>query len=88
MLQGLVCGTLLYVVFFEILNRERERKSYAMANSRAIGFIQFISLVVGLVGMGLLVTEFHEHHDDGQHSNSTDSGDDHDHDHDHRNLSF
>ncbi len=47
-------GTLLYVVCFEILNRERDRKTYSMKKVRAIGFIQFLALSTGLVAMAML----------------------------------
>ncbi|ODM95764.1 Zinc transporter ZIP1 [Orchesella cincta] len=76
---GIACGTLLYVVFFEILNRERDRKSYSMSSSRAIGFIQFVALVVGLVSMGCLLTLTHGHNSEDSH----DHGDDHDPGHEH-----
>jgi len=59
--QGLVCGTLLYVVFFEVLNREKERRAYSMPNSRAVGFIQFTSLVIGIVAMGWMSIKAHSH---------------------------
>lgn len=55
----------MYVVFFEILNRERDRKTYSMPHSRAIGFLQFLSLVSGLVAMGWLSAITHDH--DGHH---------------------
>lgn len=60
-LQGLVCGCLVHLIFFEILNRERDRKAYTMPHSRAIGFLQFVSLGVGLLAMGVLTTLTHEH---------------------------
>ncbi|CAL8074490.1 unnamed protein product [Orchesella dallaii] len=74
-IEGIACGTLLYVVFFEILNRERDRKSYSMSTSKAIGFLQFVALLVGLVSMGCLLTLTHGH--------AHEESDDHDHDHDH-----
>lgn len=74
--QGLVVGTLIYVVCFEILNRERDRKTYSIKKARAIGFIQFLALGAGLVAMGLLATMSHDHGGD-------DHGHDHEDDHDH-----
>jgi hypothetical protein len=72
-----VVGTLVYVVCFEILNRERDRKTYSLKKVRAIGFVQFIALAVGLVAMGILATMTHGHaeHELGD--------EEHDHDHDH-----
>lgn len=61
-------GTLIYVVCFEILNRERERKTYSLGTTRAIGFVQFLALGVGLVAMGVLATMAHNHdHEDECH---------------------
>lgn len=86
-IEGLVVGTLIYVVCFEILNRERDRKTYSMKKARAIGFIQFLSLAVGLVAMGALSTLTHSHGHAHDHEEGTiDDGHDHDHDHDHLHL--
>jgi hypothetical protein len=72
-----VCGTLIYVVFFEILNRERERKVTSLKKSKAIGFIQFVAIAVGLVAMGALSTLTHSHDDHDE--TTTEDGHDHDH---------
>ncbi|XP_029671341.1 zinc transporter ZIP1-like isoform X4 [Formica exsecta] len=74
-LQGLASGTLLYVVFFEILQEHRT------------GLGQYISILFGfLVMFGLQMLTAHSHsHDHGQghgHSNAEEE-EDHDHDHDH-----
>jgi solute carrier family 39 (zinc transporter), member 1/2/3 len=47
-LQGMAAGTLIYVVFFEVLHRERSNLAHA-------GIWQFIALLVGfLVMFGLI----------------------------------
>ncbi|XP_070152854.1 zinc transporter ZIP1-like isoform X3 [Polyergus mexicanus] len=74
-LQGLASGTLLYVVFFEILQEHRT------------GLGQYISILFGfLVMFGLQMLTAHSHsHDHGHshgHSNAEEE-EDHDHDHDH-----
>jgi solute carrier family 39 (zinc transporter), member 1/2/3 len=47
-LQGMAAGTLVYVVFFEVLHRERSNLAHA-------GIWQFIALLVGfLVMFGLI----------------------------------
>jgi len=47
-LQGMAAGTLIYVVFFEVLHRERTNLSHA-------GIWQFLAVVVGfLVMFGLI----------------------------------
>jgi zinc transporter 1/2/3 len=45
-MQGLACGTILYVAFFEILERERSKST--------VGLIQWTLLVLGFLAiMGL-----------------------------------
>ncbi|XP_034256033.1 uncharacterized protein LOC117653952 isoform X2 [Thrips palmi] len=64
LLQGLATGTLLYVVFFEILERQR-----AGGHS---GIRQYLAVLVGfLVMFGMMFIGGHEHHHDHDH--------DHDH---------
>jgi len=60
-LQGLASGTILYVVFFEILGRERERKNSYLRENKAVGFIQFASLVTGAACMSCLFAFTHDH---------------------------
>ncbi|XP_039968613.1 protein zntC [Bactrocera tryoni] len=67
-LQGLACGTLLYVVFFEILSKNHS------------GLVAYFSLLVGFLimfGLQQLGSEGHSHS-----HGSCASGNDHDHDHD------
>ncbi|XP_029172442.1 uncharacterized protein LOC114941592 isoform X1 [Nylanderia fulva] len=78
-LQGMAAGTLLYVVFFEVLARER-------ANEKS-GLLQLMAIIVGFTLMlGLQIATAHSHsHDHGQghgHSHG-EMEEDHDHDHDH-----
>ncbi|XP_020288069.1 zinc transporter ZIP1-like isoform X3 [Pseudomyrmex gracilis] len=79
-LQGLASGTLLYVVFFEVLQEHRT------------GLKQYISILVGfLVMFGLQMLTAHSHsHSHGHTHNHTEEENhydalhhDHDHDHDH-----
>lgn len=66
-LQGLASGTLLYVIFFEVLSKERS------------GLWQYLAVFVGFFFMfGIKVLTGHGH----SHSHGI-SEDDHDHDHDH-----
>ncbi|KAM0737372.1 Zinc transporter ZIP2 [Formica fusca] len=77
-LQGMAAGTLLYVVFFEVLARER-------ANEKS-GLLQLVAIIVGFTLMlGLQIATAHSHsHDHGQgHGHSNAEEEDHDHDHDH-----
>jgi len=69
LLSGFSAGTILYVVFCEILERER---------SKAYGRIQrYISLLLGFILMAcLLIVHTHDH---GDHDHGTET--DHDHDH-------
>merc|ERR1719369_2091454 len=55
-LQGLAGGTLLYVVMFEVLQREKEKD--------VSGILQLFGLLVGFGFMTLLQTLVHEDHDD------------------------
>uniref|UniRef100_A0A8D8CHU3 Zinc transporter ZIP3 n=1 Tax=Culex pipiens TaxID=7175 RepID=A0A8D8CHU3_CULPI len=68
-LQGLASGTLLYVIFFEVLSKERS------------GLWQYLAVFVGFFFMfGIKFLTGHGH----SHSHAVvDGGDDHDHDHDH-----
>jgi len=53
-LQGLAAGTLLYVVFFEVLEKERQKKKN--------GLLQVIFVVLGFVVMVLVQLVGHEDH--------------------------
>ncbi|XP_011860607.1 PREDICTED: zinc transporter ZIP3-like isoform X2 [Vollenhovia emeryi] len=76
-LQGLASGTLLYVVFFEILQEHRT------------GLRQYLSILVGFLvmfGLQMLTAHSHSHggHGHGHSHNHTHMEQlDHDHDHDH-----
>ncbi|XP_032673908.1 zinc transporter ZIP1-like isoform X2 [Odontomachus brunneus] len=75
-LQGLASGTLLYVVFFEVLQEHRS------------GLKQYLSILVGFILMfGIQMLTAHSHsHSHGSPSPASDHGhghDHHDHDHDH-----
>ncbi|XP_069680676.1 zinc transporter ZIP3-like [Periplaneta americana] len=60
-LQGMAAGTLLYVVFFEVLQRER-------ANTQS-GIWQLIAIMAGFAVMfGLQLITGHEHHHHGHHA--------------------
>lgn len=51
-MQGLACGTILYVAFFEILERERSKST--------VGLIQWMLLVFGfcaIMGLQLLAVD-------------------------------
>ncbi|KYM76592.1 Zinc transporter ZIP2 [Atta colombica] len=91
-LQGMAAGTLLYVVFFEVLARER-------ANEKS-GLLQLVAIIIGFTLMlGLQIATAHSHshdgsshgHSHGSHghshdchsSNHTEIEEEHDHDHDH-----
>uniref|UniRef100_A0A1B0D4L4 Uncharacterized protein n=1 Tax=Phlebotomus papatasi TaxID=29031 RepID=A0A1B0D4L4_PHLPP len=55
-LQGLATGTLLYVIFFEILSKDRS------------GFIKFLAILIGfgvMFGLQFLTGHEHSHGDDG-----------------------
>ncbi|XP_011264589.1 zinc transporter ZIP1 isoform X3 [Camponotus floridanus] len=70
-LQGLASGTLLYVVFFEILQEHRT------------GLWQYVSILFGfLVMFGLQMSTAHSHSHNHGHGHG-DEEEDHDHDHDH-----
>ncbi|KYM98099.1 Zinc transporter ZIP2 [Cyphomyrmex costatus] len=96
-LQGMAAGTLLYVVFFEVLARER-------ANEKS-GLLQLVAIIIGFTLMlGLQIATAHSHshggnghgHSHGGHGHSHDchgsspnhteieEQDDHDHDHNHK----
>ncbi|XP_076619168.1 zinc transporter ZIP1 isoform X3 [Colletes latitarsis] len=76
LLQGLASGTLLYVVFFEILQEHRS------------GINQYLSILVGFVlmfGLQLLTAHSHSHshsHSHGSHSHVHGQEDEHHHDDD------
>ncbi|XP_034934316.1 zinc transporter ZIP1-like isoform X2 [Chelonus insularis] len=80
-LQGIATGTLLYVVFFEILHHNRD------------GLHQYLSIIIGFMVMfGLQIATAHSHshsHSHGgghEHLCGVDEHEDHDH-HDHHNPS-
>lgn len=74
-LQGMAAGTLLYVVFFEVLQRER-------ANTQS-GALQLIAIIAGfLVMLGFQVLLGHDH-SHGGHGHSHTSGVNYDHHDDH-----
>ncbi len=53
-MQGLACGTILYVAFFEILERERAKEM--------VGLIQWTLFVLGfLVMLGLQMQGIYQH---------------------------
>merc|ERR1711997_1121824 len=58
--QGLAAGTLLYVVFFEVLEKERLKKSY--------GLTQVTFIVLGFVVMILVELIEGKHHHHGHHA--------------------
>lgn len=72
-LQGLASGTLLYVIFFEVLSKERS------------GLWQYLAVFVGFFFMfGLKFLTGHGHsHNHGISSGGSDHDHNHDHDHDH-----
>ncbi|GJQ67764.1 hypothetical protein Trydic_g16561 [Trypoxylus dichotomus] len=61
-LRGLACGTLLYIVFFEIIKKDQHG-----------GLLQFLAILVGfLIMFGLTVLTAHEHsHNHDHHEEST-----------------
>ncbi|XP_021961884.1 zinc transporter ZIP3 [Folsomia candida] len=69
---GLATGTLLYVVFFEILNREREKKMYELEEVGGAGILQFAAVVVGMIFMEILsiMVSHHHHHGHGEDHNA------------------
>ncbi|XP_053970719.1 protein zntC-like isoform X1 [Hylaeus volcanicus] len=78
-LQGMAAGTLLYVVFFEVLARER-------ANDKS-GLLQLTAIIVGFMLMlGLQIATAHSHshsHSHGGHTHVHEDEHNHDADHDH-----
>uniref|UniRef100_A0A8D8LI87 Zinc transporter ZIP1 n=1 Tax=Cacopsylla melanoneura TaxID=428564 RepID=A0A8D8LI87_9HEMI len=86
-LQGMAAGTLLYVIFFEVLQRER-------SNTQS-GFLQLLAIMAGFAVMfALQFLHGHEHSHSHSHSHSVEtvtaaldlhnhSHDEHGHDHDH-----
>ena len=59
-LQGMAAGTLLYVVMFEVLNREREKEVH--------GMLQLTAVMVGFTLMLILeIFIHHEHHHEEEH---------------------
>ncbi|GLG96463.1 Uncharacterized protein GBIM_03441 [Gryllus bimaculatus] len=64
LLQGLASGTLLYVVFFEVLQRER-------AAAAGLGLRQLLAVLAGFALMfGLLIAAGHEHDHGHSHEHS------------------
>lgn len=75
-LQGMAAGTLLYVIFFEVLQRER-------SNTQS-GFLQLIAIIAGFAVMFALQFFYgHEHSHSHSHSHGEPSFDAFDHHHDH-----
>ncbi|XP_015115713.1 uncharacterized protein LOC107040239 isoform X1 [Diachasma alloeum] len=81
-LQGMAAGTLLYVVFFEVLARER-------ANDKS-GLLQLVAIIVGftlMLGLQLLTSHAHSHsHSHGHshgHSHEGEESLESEHHHDH-----
>ncbi|XP_031788404.1 protein zntB isoform X2 [Nasonia vitripennis] len=71
-LQGMAAGTLLYVVFFEVLARER-------ANEKS-GLLQLAAILVGFMLMlGLQLATAHAHNHGHSHSHGDEHGDIHNH---------
>ncbi|XP_058798154.1 zinc transporter ZIP1 isoform X3 [Phymastichus coffea] len=71
-LQGLASGTLLYVVFFEILHKHRT------------GLLQYLSIILGfalMFGLQVLTAHSHEHggHSHGDHYHGEEQGEIHNH---------
>merc|ERR1712038_231720 len=78
-LQGIAAGTLLYVVMFEVLNRERMKE--------VSGLLQLVGVLFGF-GVMLIIEIFGPHHEHGEHEHEhgaesfhKDQHDHHDHDH-------
>ncbi|CAL1686577.1 unnamed protein product [Lasius platythorax] len=78
-LQGMAAGTLLYVVFFEVLARER-------ANEKS-GLLQLVAIIVGftlMLGLQIATAHSHSHGHGHEHSHAEMEDHDHDHEHDHK----
>merc|ERR1711936_222228 len=74
-LQGIAAGTLLYVVMFEVLNRERERD--------ISGILQLAGVIVGF-GVMLTIECLAPHHEHGEHEHGEEGDEEHGgHFHDH-----
>ena len=58
-LQGLACGTILYVAFFEILERERSKSTAGLLqwSLLLLGFLAIVGLEV--LGKIVIVANFH-----------------------------
>ncbi|XP_050095550.1 zinc transporter ZIP1-like [Anopheles aquasalis] len=92
-LQGLASGTLLYVIFFEILAKdsghshgggekaEQQQEDHGGHNQPSTnGLWQFFAVLVGFgLLFGIMVATGHSH----EHGHSHGGSDEHDHDHDH-----
>ncbi|XP_011309646.1 uncharacterized protein [Fopius arisanus] len=75
-LQGMAAGTLLYVVFFEVLARER-------ANDKS-GLLQLMAIITGFMLMlGLQLLTSHAHSHSHGHSHGDAEGDEHESEHHH-----
>nr|XP_003704109.1 PREDICTED: zinc transporter ZIP3-like isoform X1 [Megachile rotundata] len=78
-LQGMAAGTLLYVVFFEVLARER-------ANEKS-GLLQLTAIIVGfmlMLGLQIATAHSHSHSHSHGHSHGQDTEHHHEDDHDHK----
>ncbi|XP_078051119.1 zinc transporter ZIP1 isoform X1 [Augochlora pura] len=77
-LQGMAAGTLLYVVFFEVLARER-------ANEKS-GLLQLMAIIVGfmlMLGLQIATAHSHSHSHNHSHSGEHNQKDHHEDNHDH-----
>uniref|UniRef100_A0A0A9XI38 Zinc transporter ZIP1 n=1 Tax=Lygus hesperus TaxID=30085 RepID=A0A0A9XI38_LYGHE len=88
-LQGMASGTLLYVVFFEVLQREKGNSKH--------GFSQLMAIIAGfsvMIALSLFIGHEHSHahdlmdhfHNHHHHDHHVHLDHDHDHDHDHGEL--
>lgn len=59
-------------MFFEILNREREKKMYELEEVGGAGILQFAAVVVGMIFMEILsiMVSHHHHHGHGEDHNA------------------
>ncbi|XP_025205202.1 zinc transporter ZIP1-like [Melanaphis sacchari] len=78
-LQGLAAGTLLYVVFFEVLARHKQS-----------GFLHLLSIMFGFSILLVLQLMTHQHShgpvDNNQHSDHDHSSHEHEHEHEHEHV--
>merc|ERR1719400_2800476 len=73
-LQGIAAGTLLYVVMFEVLNRERMKE--------VSGLLQLVGVLLGY-GVMLIIEIFGPHHEHGDHGHEHEAESFHKDHHDH-----